>query len=151
MSAKTPAATRTKKPQRLRKRREFLRAAASGLSRGARAFKLQAAARESGDADAPRFGFTVTKKIAGAVGRNRIRRRLKEALRLCGASGLPGYDYVFVARPDALTAPFPELTAQIVDGLTKLRPGDKDRNPGRNPARNPGRNKRNSKDRPQAS
>ncbi|WP_312030560.1 ribonuclease P protein component [Methylosinus sp. H3A] len=122
----------------MRKRREFLRAAASGLSRGARAFKLQAAARE-GDAEPPRFGFTVTKKIAGAVGRNRIRRRLKEALRLSGASGLPGYDYVFVARPDALTAPFPELTAQIVDGLAKLRPGDKSRN------------QRNSKDRPQAS
>jgi ribonuclease P protein component len=140
MSEKNPAATRKTKPQRLRKRREFLRAAASGLSRGARAFKLQAAAREGGDTDAPRFGFTVTKKTAGAVGRNRIRRRLREALRLCGASGLPGYDYVFVARPDALTAPFPELTAQIVDGLTKLRPGDK-----------PRRHHRNSKDRPQAS
>ncbi|MBG0809173.1 ribonuclease P protein component [Methylosinus sp. H3A] len=138
MSEKNPAETRKTKPRRLRKRREFLRAAASGLSRGARAFKLQAAARE-GDAEPPRFGFTVTKKIAGAVGRNRIRRRLKEALRLSGASGLPGYDYVFVARPDALTAPFPELTAQIVDGLAKLRPGDKSRN------------QRNSKDRPQAS
>ncbi|WP_400769942.1 ribonuclease P protein component [Methylosinus sporium] len=139
MSENIPDETRKIEPRRLRKRREFLRAAASGLSRGARAFKLQAAAREGGDTDAPRFGFTVTKKIAGSVGRNRIRRRLKEALRLCGASGLPGYDYVFVARPDALTAPFSELTAQIVDGLTKLRPGEKSRN------------RRNSKDRPQAS
>ncbi|MBU3888144.1 ribonuclease P protein component [Methylosinus sporium] len=135
-----PTETRKTKPRRLRKRREFLRAAKSGLSRGARAFKLQAAAREGEDAEAPRFGFTVTKKVAGAVGRNRIRRRLREALRLCGASGLPGYDYVFVARPEALTAPFLELTAQIADGLTKLRPGDKTR-----------RHHRNSKDRPQAS
>ncbi|WP_159728655.1 ribonuclease P protein component [Methylosinus sp. Ce-a6] len=136
MSEEDRARTRKTKPQRLRKRREFLRAAKSGLSRGARAFKLQAAAREGGDAEPSRFGFTVTKKIAGAVGRNRIRRRLKEALRLCGASGLPGYDYVFIARPDALTTPFPELTAQIVDGLAKLRPGDKSRR------------QRNSKDRP---
>jgi len=140
MSERDPAETTKTKPRRLRKRREFLRAAASGLSRGARAFKLQAAAREGGDADPPRFGFTVTKKTAGAVGRNRIRRRLKEALRLTGASGLPGYDYVFVARPDALTAPFPELTAQIVDGLAKLRPDDKTTR----------RHHRNSKDRPQA-
>lgn len=135
MSEDDEARTRTTTPQRLRRRREFLRAAKSGLSRGARAFKLQAAAREGGDTGPPRFGFTVTKKIAGAVGRNRIRRRLKEALRLCGVSGLPGYDYVFVARPDALTTPFPELTAQIVDGLAKLRPDES-------------RRRRNSKDRP---
>lgn len=135
MSEDDEARTRTTTPQRLRRRREFLRAAKSGLSRGARAFKLQAAAREGGDTGPPRFGFTVTKKIAGAVGRNRIRRRLKEALRLCGVSGLPGYDYVFVARPDALTTPFPELTAQIVDGLAKLRPDEI-------------RRRRNSKDRP---
>lgn len=135
MSEDDEARTRKTKPQRLRRRREFLRAAKSGLSRGARAFKLQAAARERGDTGPPRFGFTVTKKIAGAVGRNRIRRRLKEALRLCGVSGLPGYDYVFVARPDALTTPFPDLTAEIVDGLAKLRPDEN-------------RRRRNSKDRP---
>lgn len=135
MSEDDEARTRKTKPQRLRRRREFLRAAKSGLSRGARAFKLQAAAREGGDTGPPRFGFTVTKKIAGAVGRNRIRRRLKEALRLCGVSGMPGYDYVFVARPDALTTPFPDLTAEIVDGLAKLRPGEN-------------RRRRNSKDRP---
>ena len=59
-----------------------------------------------------RFGFTVTKKVAGAVGRNRIRRRLKEALRVSGALGArPGRDYVFVARRAALDAPLsPKLS-----------------------------------------
>jgi ribonuclease P protein component len=120
-----PAGTTAAKPapERLRRRREFLRAAKSGLHHGARAFKLQAAAREASDEGPPRFGFTVTKKIAGAVGRNRIRRRLKEALRLSGAAGaLPGYDYVFIARPGALTMPFSELAAQIAEAMTKLRP-----------------------------
>ena len=32
--------------------------------------------------DAPRFGFTVTKKVGNSVIRNRIRRRLREAVRL---------------------------------------------------------------------
>lgn len=110
-------------PRRLRRRREFLRVAAGGLERGGRAFKLQAAPRAADEAGPPRFGFTVTKKIAGAVGRNRIRRRLKEALRLGGAAGaLADYDYVLIARRGALTASFSELTAQIADGLTKLRP-----------------------------
>lgn len=110
-------------PERLRRRREFLRAAQSGLHQSGRAFKLQAAAREDRNEAPPRFGFTVTKKVAGAVGRNRIRRRLKEALRLSGAVGaLPGYDYVFIARPGALTLPFSELAAQIAEALAKLRP-----------------------------
>jgi ribonuclease P protein component len=119
-----PAGTTRAHPERLRRRREFLRAAKSGLQRSSGgAFKLQAAEREGCDEAPPRFGFTVTKKVAGAVGRNRIRRRLKEALRSGGAAGaLPGYDYVFIARPGALTMPFSELAAQIAEALAKLRP-----------------------------
>ena len=62
----------------------------------------------------PRFGFTVSKHCGGAVRRNRIRRRLKEALRLL--SPLParlGYDYVIVARPDALGMGFFALQAEL--------------------------------------
>ena len=107
-------------PARLLRRREFLRAAASGLSRSSRAFKLQMAAREDGDNE-PRFGFTVTKRVAKAVGRNRIRRRLKEALRLSGAlAATKGCDYVFVARREALAAPFPELEAQMAEAFRRL-------------------------------
>jgi len=69
-------------PERLRRRSDYLRAAQSGQSRQSRAFKLQMAMRDEKSLGAPRFGFTVTKKVAGAVGRNRIRRRLKEALRV---------------------------------------------------------------------
>jgi len=112
---------KTAAPQRLRRRPEFLRAAASGLSRQASAFKLQMVLREEDAAGAPRFGVTVTKKVAGAVGRNRIRRRLKEALRTGGAlAACPGRDYVIVARRPALTTPFSDLTRQLVDGLARL-------------------------------
>jgi ribonuclease P protein component len=108
-------------PQRLRRRRDFLRAAKSGVAQSRRAFKLQRAARGPGDDAPPRFGFTVTKKIAGAVGRNRIRRRLREALRLSRElKALPGHDYVFVARGAALSAPFSELLSQIADAVARL-------------------------------
>ncbi|PWB83595.1 MAG: ribonuclease P protein component [Methylocystaceae bacterium] len=142
MSANAPAPRSTAKiPQeRLRRRREFLRAAKSGLHHSSRVFKLQAVARAADDGGPARFGFTVTKKIAGAVGRNRIRRRLKEALRLSGApAALPGYDYVFIARPGALTAPFSELVSQIANTLAKLE------------VRETSPHRRNSKDRPSAS
>jgi ribonuclease P protein component len=105
----------------MRHRRDFIRASKSGATQSRRAFKLQRAARACGDLAPPRFGFTVTKKICGAVGRNRIRRRLKEALRLSRElPARPGYDYVFVARVAALATPFPELLSQMADAFAKL-------------------------------
>jgi ribonuclease P protein component len=46
-----------------------------------------------------RVGFTATKKIGNAVIRNRAKRRLRELARaLLPEHGLPGHDYVFIAR-----------------------------------------------------
>ena len=58
----------------------------------------------------PRFGFTITRKLGGAVVRNRIRRRLREALRILDA-GLPqaDFDYVVVARKSAAERSFADL------------------------------------------
>lgn len=76
-------------------------------------------ARDRGDEGAPRFGFTVTRKTAGrAVDRNRIKRRLREAVR---HHALPearaGTDYVLVARRAALDAPFADLCDAVSDSL----------------------------------
>ena len=100
-----------KTPARLRKRRDFLAAAKGGRFHG-KAFSLQDLARD--DAGPARAGFTVTKKAGRATKRNRIRRRLKEALRLMPEQpAKAGHDYVFVARTDALTMGFAAIQSEI--------------------------------------
>jgi ribonuclease P protein component len=98
-------------PNRLRKRAEFL-AVRAGEKRRGRLFLVEALDR--GDEGAPRFGVTVTKKVGNAAVRNRIRRRLKEAMRVHAADDMAaGSDYVIVARRDVLAAPFSTLKAEL--------------------------------------
>lgn len=69
----------------------------------------------------PRFGFTVTKKLGSAVVRNRIRRRLKEALRvLHDDAALPGHDYVLIAKSEAATCGFDRLKQDLTAGLNRV-------------------------------
>ena len=56
-----------------------------------------------------RVGVTVSKKLGGAVVRNRVRRRLREVYRLNETRFAPGWDVVVVARSRCVTAPFREL------------------------------------------
>jgi ribonuclease P protein component len=71
---------------KLKQRADFLAAAAGARASGA-AFVLQARRRtESGSV---RVGFTVSKKVGNAVERNRVRRRLREVVRLSAALEWP--------------------------------------------------------------
>lgn len=73
------------------------------------------------DPDLARFGFTATKRLGGAVVRNRARRRLKEAVRLAASShALKGYDYVLIARGGTVQRPFTELIQDLTRALTKV-------------------------------
>jgi ribonuclease P protein component len=77
-----------------------------------------------GGAEMPRFGFTITKKIGGAVERNRIRRRLKAVLRSMPVdAALSGFDYVIVARGPALDREFAVLTDDFRNALKHIRRG----------------------------
>ena len=108
--------------ERLKKRRDFL-AAAKGTKAPRRAFVLEACRRED---DGPaRFGFTVSKRAAKkAVERNRIRRRLKEAVRLAGPGRIrAGCDYVVVGRRSALTDDFAALQADLAGALAQTPRG----------------------------
>ncbi|MCB1515854.1 MAG: ribonuclease P protein component [Hyphomicrobiaceae bacterium] len=69
----------------------------------------------------PRFGFTVTKKLGGAVRRNRIRRRLKAVvLVLAETHARRGYDYVLIARPAAFDQPFAALKNDLADAFHRV-------------------------------
>jgi ribonuclease P protein component len=106
---------------RLKKRAEFVNAG-KGRRFHAASFSLQAVRRPADAVDAqPRFGFTVTKKLGSSVVRNRIRRRLKEALRvLPDLSARPGYDYVIVARQMALDQAFPALQEELARAFVEI-------------------------------
>jgi ribonuclease P protein component len=68
-----------------------------------------------------RFGFTVTKKLGGAVKRNRMRRRLKEAVRLVQQQhAAEEFDYVLIARSPALDRPFSELISDLVTAFQRV-------------------------------
>jgi ribonuclease P protein component len=101
--------------ERLKKRRDFL-AAAKGHKAPRQAFVLESVRRA--DEGPPRFGFTVSRRTArSAVERNRIRRRLREAVRAMEPEARPGVDYVLVGRRSALSQPFSELTAAVAEAL----------------------------------
>jgi ribonuclease P protein component len=105
--------------ERLKKRRDFL-AAAKGYKAARRAFVLEA--RRRGDEGPPCFGFTVSRRVAAkAVERNRIRRRLKELVRLGEVEYAAGHDYVLVARRSALTEDFTDLRASLETAFAEVR------------------------------
>jgi ribonuclease P protein component len=110
--------------ERLRQRKDFL-AAAAGVSVSTSGFVVQE--RQRGDGGPARVGFTVSKKVGGAVERNRVRRQLREILRLSAATGLhAGSDYVVVGRRAALGIPFVRLAEDFTGALKRLekrRPG----------------------------
>ena len=115
--------------ERLTARRDF-RAAAKGRKAARRAFVLEA--RDRGDDGPPRFGFTVSKRVAAkAVERNRIRRRLKAAVRLVAPRQAScGHDYVVVGRRAALNEPFADLSTALHKAIAATRGSDRQPRPG---------------------
>jgi ribonuclease P protein component len=102
--------------ERLKRRADFL-AAATGSKVPAGSFVLQARLRE--DQGLARVGFTVTKKIGNAVERNRIKRRLRELVRLSDGTMQAGHDYVLIGRRSALNAPFERMADEFTRALKR--------------------------------
>ncbi|MGZ8330021.1 MAG: ribonuclease P protein component [Rhodoplanes sp.] len=107
--------------ERVKQRSDFLAAAAGAKAPGL-ALILQA--RERNDAGPPRVGFTVSRKVGTAVERNRVRRRLREIVRLSAAGRLhSGKDYVLIGRRAALDLPFDRLCADFLGALARVHRG----------------------------
>ncbi len=84
-------------------------------------FVLLVRQREDGDATM-RVGFTVTKKIGGAVVRNRMKRRLRELAReLLPAGGVAGADHVLIGRAGGIERDFGLLHEEMAKALAKAR------------------------------
>ena len=79
--------------------------------------------RPRGDDDATmRVGFTVTKKIGGAVVRNRMKRRFRALAReLLPAGGIAGADHVLIGRDGGIERDFGLLRAELAKALDKAR------------------------------
>jgi len=66
-----------------------------------------------------RYGFSVSRRVGTAVTRNRVRRRLREILRL--ATLKPGWDIVFVVRPAAAGADYAALRRSVLELLSRAQ------------------------------
>jgi ribonuclease P protein component len=105
--------------ERMQRRAEFL-AAAKGASCARGAVVVQALDRSAGR-ERIRAGFTATRKVGGAVVRNRAKRRLREAARLTlPLLGKPGFDYVFIARGGTTARPWSRLLDDVKSALISL-------------------------------
>ncbi len=119
---------RAPRRRRLSRSAEFERVYRQGRSKGNRFLVLYAFARADGDTrpdgDGPRLGLSVSRRVGGAVDRNRVKRVLREAFWEEAARLPDGSDYVVVARPDARDLAEREgkdgvrtALAELVDGL----------------------------------
>jgi ribonuclease P protein component len=105
--------------RRLVRRSEFL-AANAGKRVPMPGFVLLVRAREDDD-PAIGVGFTVTKKIGGAVVRNRMKRRFRALAReILPELGVPGADHVLIGRSGGLERDYSLLGSELRKALAKV-------------------------------
>ncbi|MGQ0675248.1 MAG: ribonuclease P protein component [Rhodospirillales bacterium] len=108
---------------RLTRRPEFQRVAEQGHRAASPGLVLQALRRPGGEGDAIRLGLTASRKVGGAVERNRARRRLRAlAHQVLPRMGAPGHDYVIVARRETVKREWPRLRQDLESALSRLGP-----------------------------
>ena len=67
------------------------------------------------------FGITASRRVGGAVARNRVKRRLRAAAaKILVAQGAVGHDYVLIGRQATLTRPFPALLSDLSEAMRRV-------------------------------
>ena len=114
---------------RLQKRSDFLRVAAHKMNWATRGLVLQVAphqisqdqAKKSESTLAMCVGFTVSKRVGGAVQRNRAKRRLRAvADHVLPVEAMPRIDYVLIGRRETLERSYDALVGDLRYALKKL-------------------------------
>lgn len=108
-----------KRCHRLVRASDFARVRQRGRSWAHPLLVLTVGRNESG---ATRFGFVVGRRIGRAVVRNRVKRRLREAVRRHLDEVPAGWDLVLVARPPIAEAQFHEIEGAVAQMLRRARP-----------------------------
>ena len=100
----------------LKKNKEFKKVYSTGESRATANLVLYTKPNNLED---NRYGFSISKKIGKAVIRNKLRRRLKEILRLNDAKIKKGYDLIFIARKAVVELDYKKLERNVYKLLQK--------------------------------
>jgi len=104
----------------IKRRPDYLRVAARGRKVATPGLVLQACRRSSRTSPL-RVGLTASRRVGGAVQRNRARRRLREAVaRVMPLHAAAGHDYVVIARAASVRRPFPALAHDLEIALKRL-------------------------------
>jgi ribonuclease P protein component len=116
--------------RRVRKRTEYLAVQGRGRRFVGTHYMLFALPRAEASAElpssglpsGPRFGFTVSRKVGGAVLRNKVKRWLRESCRHLQAAFPEDGDFVIVARPSAARAGYAPTASELASLARRLRP-----------------------------
>jgi ribonuclease P protein component len=106
----SPRGQRLPKAVRVRKRADFVRLERSGYRRAGTRFVVLAHPQRSG---VSRLGITASRRVGGAVVRNRVKRLVREFFRRHQHAIAPALDVVVIARPTAATATYADVEREL--------------------------------------
>ncbi len=106
-----------KRRYRLRKNSDFQRVRRFGRSKAA---SMVVILKLVNNLDHSRFGFAVSKRIGKAVQRNKVKRRMREIVRLKLDDIETGWDVVFIAREPIKSATYAQIERNMHSLLAKM-------------------------------
>ena len=113
---RSPSGEEFPKAMRVRRRRDYLVSSRVGQRRHTPHFTVVCVPRRG----STRLGITVTRKIGGAVARNLIKRRIREAFRRDPRHFVPDHDLIVIAKQGAGGVPFHAVAQELAEAVAPL-------------------------------